>query len=234
MPDIRYIKRFLVFLFVFFILYNSYSEDYVRLTSPKNGWSSDRIVYIKGETSISVPWLTLVYNGLPFMVPVKGGRFERKFVAFRGLNSVYVEIETKKKIYSDSVSFYSETPAVRLRMILIWDTDGTHIDFWIKEPSGKLCKWNHKQTESGGVLDIGTDYPGYGPQIYTHSSPPGGTYQIQVHYYSTYNVPQTLATVYIVLNEGSDNEIIKTYEMLLTKPGLIYNVESITIGSYRG
>ena len=228
----HHVKNTLVALFLLLVLYNGYSEEYLRLTSPKNGWSTDRVVHIKGETSIRVPWLTLVYNGLPFMVPVKNGRFERKFVAFRGLNSVYVEIETRNKIYSDSVVFYSDAPAVRLRMILIWDTDGTHIDLWIKEPSGELCKWNHKQTASGGVLDIGTDYPGYGPQIYTHSSPPGGTYQIQVHYYSAHNVPQTLATIYIVKNEGGDNEVIETYEVLLTKPGLIYNVESITIDEF--
>jgi uncharacterized protein YfaP (DUF2135 family) len=222
-------KKISMLLFVLFIISHGHAEDYVRITSPKNGWSSDRIVKIQGETSINVPWLTIVYNGLPFLVPVSGGRFERKFVAFHGPNCVYVEIQTRDKTYSDSVTFYSDSPPLRMRMILIWDTDGTHIDLWITEPSGELCKWNHKQTESGGVLDIGTDYPGYGPQLYTHSGPPHGTYKIQVHYYSANNVPQTLATIYIVLDEGGENEVIKTYQVLLTKPGLMYNVDSLTI-----
>lgn len=229
MHILPYFKKTCFLLFVFFIASQSYAEDYLRFTSPRNGWSSDRIVKVQGETSLNVPWLTIVYNGLPFMVPVRGGRFERKFVAFRGPNSIYAEIQTKGKIYSDSVTFYANTPPVRMRMILIWDTDRTHIDLWITEPSGELCKWNHKQTKSGGILDIGTDYPGYGPQIYTHSGPPGGTYKIQVHYYSAGNVPQTLATIYIVLNEGGENEIIKTYKVLLTKPGLMYSVDSLTI-----
>ncbi len=224
------IKIFFLTVLFFFINFYLGTEDYIKFISPNNGWSTSRIINIQGQTSFSVPWINIVYNKIVFMVPVTNGTFSRRFVAFSGINNLYAEFESNDKIYKDSVVFYSKIPSIKLRMVLVWNTDKTHVDLWITEPSGELCKWDHTRTKSGGVLDIGTDYPGYGPQIYTNASPESGNYFIQVHYYGAYaDVNQSEAKVYVIINEGSENEIFLVYEASLTKPGLIINVTNINV-----
>jgi uncharacterized protein YfaP (DUF2135 family) len=199
------------------------------LNSPNNGWSTERIINIRGETNVKIPWITVVYNRISFLVPLdESGNFSRKFIASSGMNTIYTEILQENKKLSDSITFYSLAPTIKLRIVLFWDTDKSYVDLWITEPGGELCKWDMKNTKSGGTLDIGNDYPGFGPQIYTHPDPPKGTYNIQVHYYADGGQIQSNAKVYVVMNEGGTNEILKTYDAMLTKAGNIINIENIT------
>ena len=216
-------KRALTLFFLFVLAVVLFADkkkkkDYLYLDLPKGGWSSDRLVTIKGRTSITKGWMRIVYNGIPFLVQIKRNIFKRRIVSSPGINQIYAEAITKdKKVLRDSVSFFSTSPPKRLKIFSTWDTNGSWVDLWITEPSGEICKWNHKQTKSGGTLDIGNDFPGYGPQIYTHPNPPKGTYKIKVHYYSDGRNAQSNSKVYVIFNEGTPNEIMKTYEATLTK-----------------
>lgn len=203
------------------------AEDYLRFLTPRSGWSTNRIIYISGETNLKLKWINVLYNGVPLPLPVVNGKFERRFVASPGVNYLYVEGLSNGKVLQDRVFFYSSAMSKPIKMVLVWDTDGTHVDLWVTEPSGEICKWNYKQTKHGGNMDIGTDYPGYGPQIYTYAAVPKGNFKVDVHYFSSANHPQTTAKIYVILNEGKPNEEIKEYEVMLTVAGQMFAVASL-------
>lgn len=210
-------------------LFNLHTEDYLRLISPNNGWTSKRVVEIRGETSIDARWIHVIYNSVEFLVPINNGVFSRRFVASSGVNTVYVSYTTEEVSLSDSITFYSKAPRTPLKMVLVWDTDGSYVDMWITEPSGEICKWDHQTTKTGGTLDIGNDYPGYGPQIFSHPAPPKGTYLIQAHYYSSGGNPQSQAKVFVIRDEGGPNERTEVYEAMLTRAGQMVMIVSITV-----
>lgn len=200
----------------------------VKITSPTGGWSSDRIVYVTGQTDLDVDFVTVVFNKIPLRLPVSNGEFGRSLVAGPGENSIMAEAVSNGEVYTDSVSFYSKAPPKPLKIILMWDTDGTDIDLHVIEPDGEECYYGHRNTSTGGSLDVDI-VDGYGPEIYTRSTPLKGNYTIRVKYYSDNGYPQTMLTVYLVIDEGTPRERIIKRETMLTKTGTVVEVDTITI-----
>ncbi|PKL14916.1 MAG: hypothetical protein CVV50_01885 [Spirochaetae bacterium HGW-Spirochaetae-6] len=222
-------KRPICFLLLF-LGSTAMAQDYLRFTSPREGWTTSRVVTIAGETSVNRPWIKLIHNGIYFLVPVKNRQFSRRFVSAPGQNQIYAEVALPSgAVVKDQLSFYAKVPASPLKIILVWDTDGTYVDLWITEPTGEICKWNNKQTKTGGTLDIGNDYPGYGPQIYSHPAPSPGQYKIVVDYYSSRNIPQSNGKVFVIRNEGTPHESIREYDATLNKPGDQIQIDVLTI-----
>lgn len=204
-------------------------EEFIVIESPKNGWNTARLLFVSGRVSLRQGWITLIHNGIPFQVSVQDGRFSRKLASSPGENHLRAEFRgSRGQILSHETRFFSKIPAKKLKILLTWDTDGTYVDLWVKEPSGEICKWNDKETQSGGTLDIGNDYPGYGPQIYTHPDPKPGKYEIHLHYYSDGGKAQTGARVTVVLNEGTPEERMEEYEYTLTATHLSVLLETLT------
>jgi uncharacterized protein YfaP (DUF2135 family) len=206
----------------------SLSADYLRLTSPRGGWTDQRIITISGETDADVPAVQVVYNSIPLRLPVNNGRFSRDFVTAPGLNTIYAEVISKGKVLSDNVSFYSDVPSKAMKIVLMWDTNQTDVDLHVYEPSGEECYYGHKQTEIGGALDVDIT-TGYGPEVYTLATPTKGSYKISAYYYSDQGNPQTQATVYVVLYEGTPNERIITFETMLTKTEVEIFIDTVTL-----
>lgn len=200
----------------------------IKITSPTGGWSSERIVTVKGETTLDVNFVTVVFNKIPLRLPVSNGRFSRELVAGPGQNSIMAEAVANGQVYTDSVSFVSKAPPKPLKIILMWDTDGTDIDLHVIEPTGEECYYGHRNTSTGGSLDVDI-VDGYGPEIYTRSAPLKGNYTIKVKYYSDNGYPQTMLTVYLVVDEGTEKERIIKRETMLTKTGTVVEVDTITI-----
>ena len=203
-------------------------NEYLRLTSPAGGWSSSRVIKIEGSTNIKTRSIDVIHNGIPLRLPVANGRFSRKFVAAPGLNLVSARLKGKNKIHEDQVSFFSKAPGKAMKIVLSWDTDRTDIDLWVIEPSGEKCYYGHRNTKNGGSLDVDITN-GYGPEIYTLAQPVKGNYKIQVKYYSDRGFAQTQVDVYVVLYEGTPNEIVKKYQTMLTKTGEVSTIDVINL-----
>lgn len=200
----------------------------VSITTPKGGWSSERIIKVEGTTELNVRFVTLIFNKIPLRIPVRNGRFSRSLVPGPGQNSLIVEAVYNKRVYTDSVEFYSKAPYKSLKIISMWDTDGTDVDLHVIEPGGEECYYGHRNTSTGGSLDVDI-VNGYGPEIYTRTAPLKGNYRIKVKYYSDNGHPQTMVTIYIVVDEGTPTERIIKRETMLTKTGTVIEVETVTL-----
>jgi uncharacterized protein YfaP (DUF2135 family) len=218
----------LILLFLILNIFELFSEDFIKILSPFNGWSSDRIITIKGQTNINTKAVKVVYNGIPLRLPVLEGFFERNFVAAPGLNNIYAEAVSGEKIMKDSAAFFSKAPAKALKIVLMWDTDQTDVDLHVVEPTGEECFYGNPSSKIGGSLDVDVT-TGYGPEVYTLAAPTKGTYKISVHYYSDNGYPQSEVKVYAVLNEGTSSEIIKEFEGMLTKTGETVYIDAVTL-----
>lgn len=214
----------LMLLFMSTVLF----ADEIKITSPTGGWSSDRIIDVSGVTDLDVDYVTVIFNKIPLRLPVSGGRFSRQLVAGPGQNSIMAEAVSNGTVYTDSIEFFSKAPPKPLKIILMWDTDGTDVDLHVIEPNGEECYYGHRNTSTGGSLDVDI-VNGYGPEIYTRSTPLKGNYTIKVHYYSDNNHPQTRLTVFLVIDEGTEKERIIERETMLTKTGTVIEVDTVTI-----
>ncbi|PKL14917.1 MAG: DUF2135 domain-containing protein [Spirochaetae bacterium HGW-Spirochaetae-6] len=201
---------------------------FLELEKPANGWSTARLIPIKGRTNVSDKYITLVYNGIPFKLPVTSGNFERQFVAAPGLNNIVAFSEQRGTRILDQISFYSKAPSRDLKIFLTWDTDGTDVDLWVTEPTGEKCYYGFKNSKIGGSLDVDVT-TGFGPEVYTLARAVPGNYKIELKYYSDNNFPQTEAKITVVLYEGTARETIREYETMLTKTGSEVVVETLTL-----
>ncbi len=217
-------KRIIIFL----ILSHALFAQNIKITSPSGGWRSERIIEIAGETDLDVEFVTVIFNKIPLRLPVSDGLFSRNLVAGPGQNSIMAEAAKDGEVYTDSVEFYSKAPPKPLKIILMWDTDKTDVDLHVVEPNGEECYYGHRETSTGGSLDVDI-VDGYGPEIYTRSVPLKGNYTIKVHYYSDNGNPQTMLTVYLVVDEGTENERIIKRETMLTKTGTVVEVDTVNI-----
>ena len=190
----------------------------VRIESPSAGWSVQRIVKIAGTArGEGIRRMVLVINGAEKEVPVDNGRFETQEVVSPGENTIRALVEDRKgRVASDSVTFYAKVPDRDLKITANWDTAGTDMDLHVVDPKGETCMYNHKETKIGGKLDIDvTD--GFGPETFTQANAVPGTYKVFLHYYGPSGGPETVATVWIVLYEGTPKERKERREIVLMR-----------------
>ncbi|MBW1809046.1 MAG: DUF2135 domain-containing protein [Deltaproteobacteria bacterium] len=196
----------------------------VEISQPHGGWSTSRIVELKGQISDnSISRVTMVVNGYERTVDVRGGSFKATIVVSKGANSIEVVANNSAGEGRDSVSFFSDVPSVDMQVILSWDTDGTDIDLHVVDPSKEECFYGHRLTKLGGKLDV-DDTDGFGPEVFTLASSISGEYQVRVKYYSSHGHPQTKCRVQVVLFEGTNRERRLEFFKILTKTGDIEEI----------
>jgi uncharacterized protein YfaP (DUF2135 family) len=191
----------------------------VDIEEPAGGWSSARIVEVKG--SVSDPAVTravLVVNGFERWLDVRGGRFQATLVVSAGANSLEVVAQNADGEGRDAVHVVSDVPPVDLQVVLSWDTDGTDVDLHVTDPDGEECFYGHRQTAAGGKLDV-DDTDGYGPEVFTLANAKSGRYTVEVKYYSSNDHPQTALRVQVIMFEGTDREKRLSFQKILTKTG---------------
>lgn len=201
----------------------------IQVESPYSGWNTDRIIEVKGR-ALKAERAVLVVNGSerPLQLNDQGG-FKAVFLAAPGYNQISVMAWDKSGANAKKhVGFYAKAQTLDLVVMLYWDTDKTDVDLRIIEPSGEECFYGHRQTKSGGMLDV-DDVDGYGPEVYTLSNAPHGEYRISVHYYSSHGQPQSLANVEVILLPGTDREERHRFEHMLTKTNDRVAVGTFTI-----
>lgn len=219
-------KFILKLLVVFFSLSASLLADEVKITSPRGGFTSSRVIEIKGTVSDSAAErVTLIMNGIPQTVKAYQGNFSVKSVVAPGSNT----IEVKHNDASDKVSFHANVPPKDIKVVLTWDTP-TDVDLWVIDPKGEKSYYAAPSTSSGGNLDVDvTD--GYGPETFTMAKALSGTYAINVQYYSAYNTPITRVKLHVILYEGTSKEERKSFDFVMTKSQQVYHIADFQISS---
>jgi uncharacterized protein YfaP (DUF2135 family) len=127
----------------------------------------------------------LTLNGLSYEVPVNEGRVEQTLVVTPGNNRVALTASRGGVTASDATTFFLRGPRVDLIVLLGWASRGEIIDLWTREPSGETCKWDHRETATGGrLLDFSTNAIGFGSQAYVLPTVVPGRYRVKIHYWA--------------------------------------------------
>src|SRR4030095_2322985 len=111
-----------------------------------------------------------------------------------GKNAITVEGTNQSGRTQVERTVYAQVPPAAILLVLTSDTDGIYTDLHVYEPKPNLKDpvtesqsatahvfWADTSSPSGGKFYLneqGGDYdqPGYGPYLYTHTSPPIGIY----------------------------------------------------------
>lgn len=117
--------------------------------------------------------------------------------------------------------------AVKLRVVLSWDSDNTDLDLHVVSPDGQHVFYGNRVAPNGGALDVDVT-TGFGPEIFAHPAPPSGTWHVYVNYYGAGDRRDviTVAQVAIIENEGTGAEKQQTFRVPMRKPGELTLVRS--------
>ncbi len=198
----------------------------IDLDAPLGGWTSSQMLLVKGKCpSPAVDPVLLSLNGQRAYIRLENGEFQRSFPIARGKNTVRVTCQNDKGSVSATRTIFAQSSPIPLKVLLTSDTDGVYTDLHIYEPDGSHVYWADEHSPSGGLFFLNKegdsfDKPGYGPYIYTHPSPPIGVFKIEAHYWPGGAIRPTLATLDIVLNEGTASEQRRRVRRPLSAPGL--------------
>jgi uncharacterized protein YfaP (DUF2135 family) len=155
-------------------------------TPPAGVVDGDLVVGLEARVSDPrVRQAMLTVNGVTYEVPVEQGAVTQNVVAVPGVNRVMLSAARGDEVARASSTFFLRGPRVDLMVVLGWASRGEIIDLWTREPSGETCKWDHRETRSGGrLLDFSSAAIGFGSQAYALPTVVPGRYRVKVHYWS--------------------------------------------------
>jgi uncharacterized protein YfaP (DUF2135 family) len=210
----------------------------IALTAPAGGWTVDRMVLVEGRVSdATINPVTVSINGDRYLLKTVNGAFQRKFPVTSGKNAIVVQGVNRGGTARAERTVYAQVPPVPIFLVLTSDTDGVYTDLHVYEPppdaadsatAGKDATvhvfWARTSSPSGGTFYLNEqggdfDSPGFGPYLYTHTSPPLGFYRVDVNYWPSGDKAHTVATLNVVLFGGTSNEIRRRVKLPLVKPG---------------
>ncbi|MBF0309867.1 MAG: DUF2135 domain-containing protein [Magnetococcales bacterium] len=169
---------------------------------------------------------TLIVNGVPMPLLMNGiSTFDRPYFFGTGSNGVEIRSQDGSAVVRRQFyEAYNEKLRPRLRIVLSWDSNATDIDLHVITPKGEHCFYGHRVINSGGALDVDVT-TGYGPEIFAHPAPMPGTYLVYVNYFGGGSYWQfgeksvTVATISVVSEEGTPDEMLRTYTVPMRRPG---------------
>jgi uncharacterized protein YfaP (DUF2135 family) len=214
----------------------------VRLTAPSGGWTVDRMLLVEGSVSdASIDPIVISINGDRYLMRTFSGRFKRKFPAASGKNVVTVMATNQAGTARTQATSFAQVPPVPLKAILTSDTEGVYTDLHIYEPTEKSVTdspngpqlnlrkmahvyWADTNSPTGGTFYLNEqggsfDDPAYGPYLYVHRAPPKGVYLIATNYWPSGDKAHTVATLNLVLYEGTPQEMRRMVRIPLATPG---------------
>jgi uncharacterized protein YfaP (DUF2135 family) len=211
----------------------------VQISAPTGGWSVDRMLLVEGTVSdATIDPVVLSINGDRYLLRTKAGRFSRKFPAASGKNVVTVLAANRAGTARAQVTTYAQIPPVPLKAVLTSDTDGVYTDLHVYEPTQESLRadggldgrkmahvyWANTASPSGGTFYLNEqggdfDQPGYGPYLYVHRAPPRGVYLIATNYWPSGDKAHTVATLNVVVNEGTPQETRRLAKIPLATRG---------------
>ncbi len=72
-----------------------------------------------------------------------------------------------------------------VRVALAWDTDGTDIDLWVKDPNGEWVSYGHRLGRQGGQNSPDVTQ-GYGPEVFSLRKAVPGMYEVHARYFASH------------------------------------------------
>lgn len=208
-----------------------YPASTVNLADGQNAAISGRIAQriarsISGQSKpgSTAPY-QLIVNGVTMPLAVdESGRYARPYHFGSGSNSLQINSPDGKPLRR--VQFYdsnTQRAAVKLRVLLNWDTNGTDLDLHIVTPSGQHAYYGNRVIQGGGALDVDVT-TGYGPEIFSHPAPEKGEYLVFVNYYGGAAAQDmaadiTTATISVITSENTASEKHQTFTIPMRKPG---------------
>ena len=220
----------------------------IELTSPKGGWTVDRMVLVQGTVSDpSINPVTVSINGDRYLLKTVNGSFKRKFPVTAGKNAITVQGANKAGTAKAERTLHAQVPPLGIFLILTSDTDGVYTDLHVYEPplgssdpflegekSSVHVYWADTSSKSGGKFYLNEqeggefDSPGFGPYVYSHASPSAGIYRVDANYWPSGDKAHTVGTLNIVLFGGTVNETRRSVQYPLVMPG-----ETVTLAWIR-
>jgi uncharacterized protein YfaP (DUF2135 family) len=210
----------------------------ITLHKPDGGWTVDRMVQVSGTVNDpTIDPVTVSINGDRYLLRTRNGEFSRKFPSAAGRNTVTVSGVNQAGATKVSRSFHAEISAPQISLVLTSDTDGIYTDLHIYEPDAESkdpfveaekknshVYWAETDSPTGGKFYLNEqgesgDQPGYGPYLYTHTSPPAGIYRVDANYWPSGDKPQARATLNLTLFGGTSQEQKRLIQQPLITPG---------------
>jgi Ca-activated chloride channel homolog len=118
-----------------------------------------------------------------------------------------------------------------VRVALAWDTDGTDIDLWVKDPHGEWVSYQSPLSRQGGRVTRDVTN-GYGPEVFSLKKAVPGVYEVHAKYFGSHrqalgngtSVMMRLTTgfgtpsekrrdVILRLEEARDDVLVGTFEV---------------------
>lgn len=196
----------------------------VTLTQPAGGWTAGMQIRIAGSCSdTTADPIDVNINGTRYFVRARDGAFARSFPAAPGPNAVSVECRNHAGVGRASSTVDAVIGLIPLKLVLTSDTDEVYTDLHIYEPDGTHVWWAGTRSPTGGLFLLNDeaawfDQPGYGPYMYVHPAPPPGVFRVDTNYWPGGAVQHTLASLDIILNEGTPDEIRRRVHKPLAHP----------------
>jgi uncharacterized protein YfaP (DUF2135 family) len=215
------------------ILFVCVSFAYPLQIETEGGYTRDRLFPLRINNS-STRLLKVVCNGVPMLM--KSYDSFRRISLSRGINTIIVmeyeddspeterwrEQNRTRRTSSpaiDSVVIYADISPAPLKIIHTWDNEFNYVDLYVTEPSGETLSYGNRSSRLGGVMDIGMDTVGYGPQIYTMPYMNAGVYEIYISYWGGSRSRLTEITTTVIMHEGTEREERQVFQAFLTRPG---------------
>jgi len=172
----------------------------------------------------------LVVDGIALPLEVgDDGRFARPWSFGSGAHGISVKAAGADRAHQrvQFIEANANRAAVKLRVVLSWDSDNTDLDLHVVAPDGQHVFYGRRVAANGGALDVDVT-TGFGPEIFAHPSPPAGAWHVYVNYYGAGEQRDviTVAQVALIEHEGTPREKQQTFRVPLRKPGELTLVRS--------
>jgi uncharacterized protein YfaP (DUF2135 family) len=165
---------------------------------------------------------TVVVNGSAMPLEMgEDGRFARPYGFGSGSNSVEVRAGGVKRLMrTQFFDAYAGKTQPGLRIILSWDSAATDLDLHVVTPEGGHAWYGKPVPRDGTAIDVDVT-TGFGPEIFSSTTPVKGSYQVYVNYYGSGepSAAITVAQITIITNENTPSEKRQLLAVPMRAPG---------------
>jgi len=192
----------------------------IHLTSPEQGWTSQRTVRIAGSVRSSERVLAtrLVVNGIPQELALHDGEFEVDHLLAPGANEIRVVAADAAGTEVATVRLHAAIPPVDLKVILTWDSPDADVDLCVVAPDGERCDFTHPATTLGGRLDLDVS-DGCGPETFSLPHASAGRWTVRARLFAGPTDRPVRCRVDVLLHETTPSELRRTFRTVLLRPG---------------
>jgi uncharacterized protein YfaP (DUF2135 family) len=187
----------------------------ITLSTPDGKEVATRATPFSGSfAGANCPAGVISVNGFLQQFAVSGadGNFNEAVVLRHGANHLAIQVG---ELYATRV-IDGTFAAAKILATLVWDTNTTDLDLYVKEPSETSVWYGHKQEK--GTLDVDRT-SGFGPENYSISAEQAkkGDYGVRVHYFGDRGIGRSEWTIRVIVDEGEEKQARRTFYGILDR-----------------